>query len=109
MAMPETHWPCPVCGYLVFKEPPGSFSICDVCNWEDDNIQIRHPRMRGGANGGSILDYQKGSKAWAPGPSLLRDPGWRMLGPQEAALANGEEGVVDYTLDYYQGRQPYYW
>src|SRR5207253_1215864 len=107
--MAETRWPCPVCGYLVFAEPPGSFSICEVCNWEDDNVQIRHPRMRGGANGGSIFDYQKSSDQWKPSPSLMRDSGWRLLAPDEAPLPTGEEGIVDYTLNYYGGRSPYYW
>lgn len=102
-------WPCPVCGYDSFGEPPGSYVICLVCGWENDPIQILHPRMRGGANGGSIFDYQQESVSWNLPCDLPRDPDWRLLEPNEAALPNGENGIVDYTLDYYSGRQPYYW
>jgi hypothetical protein len=31
-------------------EPPGTFEICPVCNWEDDNVQAADPKLRGGAN-----------------------------------------------------------
>src|SRR5436190_23116503 len=47
-------YPCPVCGYLVFDEPPGSYAICPICFWEDDAIQLGFPLMGGGAN--SISD-----------------------------------------------------
>lgn len=30
--------------------PPGSFHICLVCRWEDDNIQFAKPDYDGGAN-----------------------------------------------------------
>ena len=33
--------PCPCCGYLVFDEPVGSFDICPICDWEDDDVQLR--------------------------------------------------------------------
>ena len=105
----RTSYPCPVCGFHVFDEPPGSFAICDVCGWEDCSVQIRHPRMQGGPNGGSIYDYQKEHADWDPDPDLKRDPGWRLLAPEEAQLENGKEGIVDYSLDYYKGRDPYYW
>jgi len=102
-------WPCPVCGYHVFGNAPGSFEICDVCGWEDDAIQIRHPRMRGGANGGSIYDFQQRHEAWRAPSDVSRDPGFRLLGPGEAALPSGQEGEVDYRLEYYHGAEPYYW
>jgi Cysteine-rich CPCC len=102
-------WPCPVCGYYVFDAPPGSYEVCDVCDWEDDAIQIRHPRMRGGANGGSIYDYQQRQPTWKPPTELTRDPEWRPLAAEEAALPSGEAGAVDYRLEYYHGADPYYW
>ena len=101
-------FPCAVCGCHVFHEPPGSYDICPVCGWEDDRTQARHPRMRGGANGGSIVDYQKGHESWDVS-GHVRDQGWRPLRDDEALLKNVVEGFVDYSLDYYHGEEPYYW
>ncbi len=44
-------FPCPCCGYLTLGEsPPGTFAICPVCAWEDDNVQYEDPLYEGGAN-----------------------------------------------------------
>ena len=46
---------CPCCKYLTFEEEPyGSFEICPVCFWEDDNVQNNDPNYDGGANGISL-------------------------------------------------------
>jgi hypothetical protein len=50
--------PCPCCGHLTLDEPPGSYSICAVCFWEDDDVQLRWPTMEGGANRPSLVDAQ---------------------------------------------------
>lgn len=48
-------FPCPCCGYLTLdQKPPGTFLICDVCNWEDDNVQYENPSFEGGANKESL-------------------------------------------------------
>lgn len=32
---------CPCCGYKTLEEcPPGTFEICPICHWEDDNVQF---------------------------------------------------------------------
>lgn len=37
-------YPCVCCGFLTLAEPPpGTFEICSVCRWEDDNVQARDP------------------------------------------------------------------
>lgn len=42
---------CPCCGYLTLsEEPPGTFEICPVCNWEDDSVQFADPTFEGGSN-----------------------------------------------------------
>ena len=42
---------CPCCRYLTLSEaPPGTFEICPVCSWEDDNVQYDDPSYEGGAN-----------------------------------------------------------
>ena len=49
------NYPCPCCGYLTYdQEPCGTFEICPVCYWEDDNVQNQNPNYDGGANGISL-------------------------------------------------------
>ncbi|HEY5908286.1 MAG TPA: CPCC family cysteine-rich protein, partial [Vicinamibacteria bacterium] len=48
--MAKPRYPCPCCGYLMFKESPGSHDICKICFWEDDIVQLRDPHFSGGAN-----------------------------------------------------------
>jgi hypothetical protein len=44
-------YPCPCCDFLTLTEPPtGTFAICPVCRWEDDNIQCEDLNYAGGAN-----------------------------------------------------------
>jgi hypothetical protein len=51
---------CPCCGYLTFEEePPGTFEICPVCGWEDDEVQFRDPTYEGGANAISLDQARK--------------------------------------------------
>ncbi len=48
-------FPCPCCGYLTIgEEPPGTFEICPVCFWEDDNVQFEDPNYAGAANSVSL-------------------------------------------------------
>ncbi len=53
---------CPCCGFKTLKEkPPGTFEICRVCGWEDDNLQFADPDYSAGANNGlSLREWQKG-------------------------------------------------
>jgi hypothetical protein len=45
------NYACPCCSYLTLSEdPPGTFEICPVCGWEDDDVQFRDPQYSGGAN-----------------------------------------------------------
>src|SRR5664279_3822845 len=50
--MSETEkYPCPCCGYLTLDEKPsGTFDICQICYWEDDNVAFDDPEFAGGAN-----------------------------------------------------------
>lgn len=45
---------CDCCGYITMGEERGSFDICPVCGWEDDDIQFDNPDMAGGANAVSL-------------------------------------------------------
>ncbi len=51
---------CPCCGYYTFKERPnGCYSICPVCFWEDDLIQMNDEHYEGGANAVSLVQARK--------------------------------------------------
>lgn len=50
-------YPCPCCGYLVIDKP-GTYDICPICLWEDDDVQLRWPDFPGGANDPSLIDAQ---------------------------------------------------
>jgi hypothetical protein len=50
---------CPCCGFHSLDEkPPGTFNICRVCGWEDDNVQFDDPDFAGGANELSLRETQ---------------------------------------------------
>lgn len=90
--MSEKLFTCPCCGYKTLKEePPGTFDICPVCFWEDDNIQLSDPDYEGGANGVSLRKAQRNfiekgaceERLYAfvekPEGKYTRDPNWKPL------------------------------
>ncbi|MCH9634063.1 MAG: hypothetical protein S4CHLAM7_08010 [Chlamydiae bacterium] len=51
MNLKKRGYPCPCCGFLTRSESShGTFEICLICNWEDDNVQFNDPDFKGGAN-----------------------------------------------------------
>jgi hypothetical protein len=84
-------YPCPVCGHVVFEEPPGSDDICLVCFWEDDASQLRWPELAGGANLVSLVEAQRNfarigaieerfvGDVRPPAPDEPLDPAWRPI------------------------------
>ncbi|MHB9134129.1 MAG: CPCC family cysteine-rich protein [Armatimonadota bacterium] len=73
------NYACPCCGYLTLPEqPPGTYDICPVCFWEDDETQYRNPRSRGGANKVSLNEAKENfRKDGAISPDekrYIRDP-----------------------------------
>lgn len=117
---------CPSCGYFVFDEPPGSYSICAICFWEDDATQLRFPDLAGGANKVSLIDAQKNFQEFGASEKRLsehvrkptsedqRDPQWRMVDLtkdtfEETKIKDGKE-YFDAVLE--TGVDPsklYYW
>ncbi len=52
-------YPCVCCGFATLAEPPpGTFEICPVCFWEDDDAQFRDRDFAGGANSISLAEAQ---------------------------------------------------
>jgi len=91
-------FPCPCCGHVVFDEPPGSYEICGVCFWEDDNIQLRWPDYSGGANRLSLIESQANfvrfgameerfmANVRSPRLQEPLDEGWRTIDPSRDAF-----------------------
>ena len=74
---------CACCGYKTLGEqPPGTFEICHVCGWEDDNVQFHDPDFQGGANGISLRQAQYDFRDLDDviEDSVL-DPTWAILAP----------------------------
>ena len=54
---------CPCCGnYTLPDKPAGTYYICKVCYWEDDNVQYADPDYRGGANEESLNQARRNYK-----------------------------------------------
>jgi len=51
--------PCPACGIKTVEDNYGSYIICSICGWEDDNVQLGNPCSKGGANGCSLAAAQE--------------------------------------------------
>jgi hypothetical protein len=70
---------CPCCGYYTLdEEPPGTFQVCPVCYWEDDNTQFDDPTYSGGANENSLelarLNFLRCRASSPRFVGLVRDP-----------------------------------
>jgi hypothetical protein len=64
---------CPCCGYPTLSEkPPGTFAVCPVCFWEDDDAQFRDPAFAGGANSVSLNDARRNFAAYGASAEDLR-------------------------------------
>jgi len=67
-------YPCPCCDYLTLTEPPtGTFAICPVCGWEDDNLQFLHPDRAGGANRVSLREARGNFRQLGASEARRRD------------------------------------
>ncbi|MBX3383964.1 MAG: hypothetical protein KF864_10705 [Phycisphaeraceae bacterium] len=77
---------CPCCGWhTLLSTPPESFEICDVCSWEDDEVQWCDPSYAGGANRESLQDARlRVSNALTdvhlpPSPAMARTPAEQVI------------------------------
>lgn len=109
----DASFPCPCCGWIVFREEPGSYDVCPICEWEDDLSQLRFPTM-GGANI-PLVDAQAEfaeKVAWGTlDPSARgyrREPGWRLLDLLRDAVEAATRGR-DYGMTYATDRTTYYY
>jgi len=87
--------PCPACGFLTLEGAYGSYAICDVCDWEDDQVQLANPACGGGANSESLIEAQSAAMIRYPVgvrlvQGIMRDPRWRPLDHEEQHTAEAE-------------------
>ncbi len=107
--------PCPACGFEVFDEPPGSYDLCPICNWEDDGVQLRFPAMRGGANGESLYEYQQTILKYLPvglseAKEYKREVSWRPLTREDCEDIGGMPKTGRAYFDSIDTEEPsYYW
>lgn len=109
-------FPCPCCGHLVFDEPTGSYDICPVCFWEDDEFQLLCP-TRGGANQVSLIEGQRNYQRFrvceprfAKNVRLARkdepvETGWRPIDPAVDRIKDASKYPRDVTELYYWRRK----
>lgn len=108
---PEIQYPCPCCGYVVFRRQPGNHETCPICRWEDDLSQLRFADMVGGVNDVSLRQAQKNYiefggcsrrkalQAQEPIPGRRRDKNWRPLNPERDNIETPKRGE-DYSVTY---------
>jgi hypothetical protein len=112
---PAPTFPCPSCGFIVFNEPAGSYAICPICGWEDDHVQLGNPILRGGANGGSLLEYQQEILEKIPPETrehngYKRHPSWRPLTDEDCQpKSDFPKSIREYFQAAVQDTPPYYW
>jgi hypothetical protein len=112
---------CPCCGFIVFSEPPGSYDICPICFWEDDDVQLRFP-LAGGANKVCLIEAQKNFLALGvceerlqahvrkPTSDDLKDPYWRLLTESDYNDSTGMPSTgMEYFLCSGEVDKSYYW
>ena len=65
---------CPCCGYYTLPEKPtGTYYICKVCYWEDDNVQYYDPDFKGGANDVSLNQARENYRMFGASDGRFRD------------------------------------
>jgi hypothetical protein len=90
----------PCCRYLTILDalsgPPGTFYICPVCGWEDDNVQHDDPDYRGGANIGSLNEYRAAFEDWRDA-GMPADPRRRPPLPDEQLALSVPNSLCSYA------------
>ena len=108
-------YPCPACGFEVFESPAGSYDICPVCDWEDDEVQLRFPAMRGGANKECLVEWQMRAVRQLPlevtaHNGFRRCSDWRPLNQEEYGDKSGTPTSGREYFDAVGAEEPlYYW
>lgn len=90
---------CPCCGFNTIEDQMyGSYILCPICDWEDDQVQLANPCSRGGANHYSLAEQQmKFGKRVDIGTQLYkgyaRNLDWRPLDKNEQSFYQAQSKV----------------
>ena len=88
--------PCPACGFkTVDDDSYGSYTLCEVCGWEDDGVQLANPCSSGGANGKSLVEAQEDVLKKYPlqvdvAMGHRRSKRWRPVSPREIEVFDAQ-------------------
>jgi len=55
------------------EEPPGTFEICPVCYWEDDDTQFKDPMYTGGANTVSLEEARSNYRKYGASSLAVKE------------------------------------
>ncbi|MEM7432933.1 MAG: CPCC family cysteine-rich protein [Pseudomonadota bacterium] len=100
---------CPCCGHIVFEELQ-AWAICPICFWEDDPVQVADPWFAGGANKPSLVESQANYRKFGameqrfvrhvrpPREDDRKDQMWRLVGPEDKALATTPREIEEKRL-----------
>jgi Cysteine-rich CPCC len=106
--------PCPCCGFLTLEQEYGSYSICPVCGWEDDPVQLANPSSGGGANKQSLAEAQAVALVKYPAnveiaSGFRRAAAWRPLAPSELQIAEERRAVKHWGAQAILQESEAYW
>lgn len=107
-------FPCPSCGFLVFKEGLGSYDICPICEWEDDVVQQQFPGSKIGANKRSLYETQMTILNKLPIEitefnGFNRDKNWRPLYKDDVIEIDEPRNGQEYFNSAGSNKIQYYW
>ena len=98
----------------MFSDEPGTYEICEICGWEDDPVQLRHPLMGGGANKLSLVLSQELALKAVPVEieifqGYVRDPEWYPLKNKDLGSSPLPQSGIEYFNASGDDVLEYYW
>jgi hypothetical protein len=113
--MNSIEYPCPSCGfYTISRDYFGTFDICPICDWEDDNVQLANPACGGGANQKSLIESQQDILKVVPlhiknYEGYVRAERWRPLNENEIRLFKSEKAEKCWKNKAFLNLENVYW
>ena len=106
---------CPCCGFNTIEDQMyGSYMLCPICDWEDDQVQLANPCSRGGANHYSLAEQQMKFGARVDISTQLykgyaRNRHWRPLNESELLFYQAQSKVETWANSGITNARNVYW